>query len=183
MTVIAGAISTDGRVFIGGDGVSVDNGDCIRRTVNPKVVEVGDFLIGSTGTLRVCQTIKSIFQPPKHKQDVDVEQYMIGEFVDGLRRLMQEAGGEYEDKSEGQRMMNGRCLVGYQGRLFEIDSGYGVLMPALPYHAIGCASQIALGAMYALRRSKPEAKVRAALEAAAEFDSNIRPPFTIKSIG
>lgn len=180
MTIIAGAISEDGTVFIGGDGASVQNGDCIRMAAEPKVYQVADFLLGLTGTVRVCQIAGYLFKPPKHNGE-DVESYMVRKFAPALKKAMGKEGGEIDDKDEGD-VMDGRCLVGYRGRLFEIDSGYGVFMPVLPYHAIGCADQIGLGAMYAARRVSPEQKVRIALEAAAEFDANIRGPFTIKSI-
>jgi ATP-dependent protease HslVU (ClpYQ) peptidase subunit len=180
MTVIASAISKSGRIFMGGDGVATQD-DSVRVGVNPKVFQRGAFLIGSTGTVRVCQIIEHVFNPPRHESGVSVESYMVGKFVKALRKAMQDHGGEVESNGNG-KIMNGRCLVGYRGRLFEIDSAYGVFMPSLPYHAVGCAEQVALGAMYALKNANPEETIKAALEASAEFDCNIRPPFTIKSI-
>lgn len=180
MTIIAAAISEDGTIYMGGDAASVDDVDAIRISSSPKVFQVGEFLIGSTGTKRVTQIAGYVFKPPKHNGE-DVESYIVTKFVPALRKVMDKQGGEIDDDEHG-KIMNGGCLIGYRGRLFGIDSAYGVLMPALPYHAVGCGDQIGLGAMYAARQATPEEKVKIALEAAAEFDANIRGPFTIKSI-
>jgi len=94
---------------------------------------------------------------------------------------MKAGGGETEDDDEGE-CMDGRLLVAYGGSLFEVDSRYGILDVSLPYHAIGCAARVALGAMHARRGSHAKSVVEAGLEAAAAFDINIRPPFTVESI-
>jgi ATP-dependent protease HslVU (ClpYQ) peptidase subunit len=181
MTCIAGAIDKDSTVWIGADSVSLQNQDCVRRDSRSKVFTVGSFLVGCTGTHRVCQIVEYLFQPPRLETN-DYSAYMVRQFVTGLRAAMKEHGGEYKD-SNGTDVMDGRCLVGFAGQLFEIDIGYGVFNPRDGYHAIGCAAQEAMSAMFTSRSLSEgvsaEEMVRCGLEAAAEFDSNIRPPFVI----
>jgi ATP-dependent protease HslVU (ClpYQ) peptidase subunit len=166
---------------MGGDAAFTQEDGSLRLGATPKVFEAGDFLIGVSGSKRVCQIVCYELKLPKHDPRLDVEKYMVVKFARALRKAMQDGGCEVDDENEG-KTINGMCLVGYQGRLFQVDSAYGVAMSLPPYAAIGCADQIALGAMHALRTTTPEKMVRAALEASAEFDVNIRPPFTIKSI-
>lgn len=177
MTVIAGAIDRDGTVFIGADKLCGALGGVLALT-SSKVRHNGDYLIGGAGSARTVQIAHYIFKPPKPKGDVFV--FMVTKFAASLRACMKKHGGEtWEEEVE---LMDGRLLVGYGGRLFEIDRRYAVHESAVPYHAIGCASQAARSAMHARRGSRAKSMVEAGLDAAAAFDINIRPPFTIESI-
>lgn len=175
MTCIAG-IAKDGNVWIGGDGATLEGDSCIRMDTRSKVFRVGEFLIGSTGTHRLCQSVEYLFEPPAITEDIHA--YMVKGFVGELRKVVK---AELVESEVAGELMVGRLLVGARGRLFEVDGGYGVFSPALPYHAIGCASQAAVSAMFK-REGTPEEVLTIALEAAAEFDAYIRPPFTIASL-
>lgn len=179
MTCIAGAIK-DGEVWIGGDTVSISRNDQVRMGARSKVFIVGEFLIGSSGTVRTQQIAQYLFDPPK--PDGDLVAYMVKSFAVTLRATMKENGGEeiVNDNLE----MDARLLVGVRGRVFTVDSGYGVFEAVANYAAVGCADQEALAAMFTANRIldehvSGEAIVKHGLLAAAEFDSNIRPPFTI----
>jgi ATP-dependent protease HslVU (ClpYQ) peptidase subunit len=108
----------------------------------------------------------------------------VGAFANGLRAAMKEYGGEISNNNATE--MDGRFLVGVHGQLFEIDSGYGVFSPRLSFLAIGCAAQEAMAGMFTawsiLEGVSGEEIVSRGLQAAAEFDINIRPPFTILSL-
>lgn len=182
MTCITGMIDPNGTVYMGGDAVSIQGESCVRLDKRSKVSRVGDVLIGSSGSHRVCQILEYIFQPPPMSGDPVA--YMVKEFVPELRDCMKREGGEYDEKNA--RLMDGRCLVGFCGQLFEIDSGYGVFTPRPPYHAIGCAAQEALAGMFTAHEAVEAVPAREVvlwgLRAAAEFDAIIRPPFSVLSI-
>lgn len=178
MTVIAGAIDKDGTVYIGADKVGSD-GDVVRALRTPKVRHNGPFLMGVCGSMRVVQIAHYLFKPPKPRGELFA--FMVTKFAAALRAAMKKEGGETKDEDE-QEVMNGGLLVGYRGRLFEIDSSYAVIEVDDSFHAIGCAEQEARSAMRARRRSGARQMVKAGLDAAAAYDANIRPPFTIDSI-
>lgn len=180
MTCIAGAIR-HGEVCIGGDAVSLKGSQAARVGTEGKVFRVGEFLIGSAGTVRAHQLIRYLFNPPPIENEVI--SYMVQRFIPVLRELMKENGEECDSK-DGKREMDARFLIGVRGRLFEIDPGYGVFECKAPYAAIGCADQEALAAMYVANRLldqyvSAQAIVENGLLAAAEFDTSIRPPFTM----
>jgi ATP-dependent protease HslVU (ClpYQ) peptidase subunit len=180
MTCIAGAIK-DGEVWIGGDAVSISREACVRVGVKSKVFTLGEFLIGSSGTVRTGQIAQFLFDVPK--VDGDLTAYLVKSFAPALRAAMKENGGEIKVQS-GADEMDGRLLIGVRGRLFTIDSGYGVFESRANYAAVGCADQEALAAMFTVNSllagdATGEQIVKHGLLAAAEFDSNIRPPFTI----
>lgn len=179
MTCIAGAIK-NGEVWMGGDAVSVQGTYGARVGAWPKVFRVGEFLVGSSGTLRVRQAVEFLFEPPLI--DGDLYAYMVRRFVPPLQLAVKEAGGELKDPSRAGEI-DGDYLIGVRGRLFRVDCGYGILELAAPYAAIGCADQEATSAMFTASALVPDISghdlIERALLAAAEFDLAIRPPFTI----
>jgi ATP-dependent protease HslVU (ClpYQ) peptidase subunit len=183
MTVIAAAIDEDGTVWMGADGVLLEGDDCVRRDKHPKVFLLDDFLIGGSGGRRAIQLMRYMFTPPPVEGQVD--EYMVKRFAAELRTVMKDNGGECDSEEDGgdtKTLMDAGFLVAVDGELFEVDSAYSVTCPQFPFHAIGCAKQEALAAMLtATQLGVRSAKkiVELGLMAAAEFDVNIRPPFSI----
>lgn len=180
MTCIAGAIKGN-EVWIGGDAVSVQDYSSARVSTQAKVFQVGEFLIGSCGTLRVQQIIRYLFTPPVIEADLIT--YMVKDFVPALKKVIRENEGEIT-APDGTKVIDGRYLIGLRGRLFEIDSSYAVFEAKANYAAVGCADQEALAAMFTATSLlggdiTPQKIVERGLLAAVEFDTSIRPPFTI----
>jgi ATP-dependent protease HslVU (ClpYQ) peptidase subunit len=180
MTCIAGAIKGT-EVWIGADAVTVQGSSAARVSTQAKVFQVGEFLIGSAGTLRIQQIIRYMFTPPVI--ETDLVTYMVKEFVPSLRTIIQSNGGEFKDPN-GNSILDGAYLIGVRGRLFEVDSSYAVFEAKANYAAIGCADQEALSAMFTATSLMagditPKQIVERGLLAAVEFDTSIRQPFTI----
>lgn len=179
MTCIAGAIKGT-EVWIGADAV-VSQGSAARMTAQAKVFQLGEFLIGTSGSLRILQIIRYLFVPPPI--DGDLLAYMVKAFVPALRATIKEHEGEVTDPN-GDKLLNGTYLIGVRGRLFEVDCTYAVIEAKAKYASIGCADQEALAAMFTATSLLggdigPEKIVERGLLAAVEFDTSIRPPFTI----
>lgn len=165
---------------MGADAVA-SQGGAVRMVAQAKVFQVGEFLIGTSGSLRVLQIIRYMFAPPTVEGDLTA--YMVKLFVPALRTTIKENEGEVTDPN-GDKLLNGKYLIGVRGRLFEVDSCYAVLEVKAPYAAIGCADQEALAAMFTATSLMagditPNKLVERGLLAAVEFDTSIRPPFTI----
>jgi ATP-dependent protease HslVU (ClpYQ) peptidase subunit len=182
VTCIAGAV-INGELCIGGDAVSIQGDSNVRISAEGKVFRLGEFLIGSSGTMHMRQVMTYLYEPPAIKGDLTA--YMVRHFIPRLRGMMKEHGCE-EQTSNGTTEMEGQYLIGVRGRLFSIDGGYGLFQPRLPYAAIGCAAQEALAAMFTayslLKDPLAEDIVNRGLLAAAEFDTSVRPPFTVTTI-
>jgi ATP-dependent protease HslVU (ClpYQ) peptidase subunit len=182
MTCIAGAV-INGEICIGGDGVSVHNSSAARVGTLAKVFWVKEFLIGSSGSVRCGQIARYLFDPPSIEDDLTA--YMIQKFIPVLRQAMKDHGGECTTQS-GDTQMDARLLVGVRGKLYDIDTAYSVFESCVPYAAIGCADQEALAAMYTayslLESPLAEDIVNRGLLAAAEFDTSVRPPFTVLTL-
>ena len=174
MTCIVG-IQENGHVYIGGDSAGIA-GLSISIRSDEKVFQNGPFIMGFTSSFRMGQLLRYKFDPPKqtvHQTDME---YMVTDFVDGLRRCFSNNGFGDKDATVG-----GTFLVGYKGVLYTIQSDYQVGVPSDPYDAVGCGADLALGSLYstAKMKLKPEDRVVMALEAASTFSAGVAPPFLL----
>lgn len=174
MTCIVG-IKTPKGLYIGGDS-AVSSGNLVQILEDPKVWQRGQFIIGFAGSLRVGQIVKYKMKiPPINKREPT--QYMVTGFVDAMRKVLKKAGASREDNKEEEQ--DNQFLIGFKGRLFEIDEAYGVCEVGDEYVAIGSGTEYALGSLHTSKGQPPEKRIKAALEAAAYFCDGVRPPFYV----
>ena len=177
MTCIVG-IKGEKRLFIGGDS-AVSSANLVQTIADPKVWKKGQFIIGFAASLRVGQLVKyNLKIPPFNGKDPT--EYMVTSFVNSMRKTLKNAGAAREHEKEEEQ--ENQFLVGYKGRLFEIDEAYGVCEVGDEYVAIGSGTEYALGSLFTTRNQDPQKRIKAALEAAAYFSEGVRPPFHMVSI-
>ncbi|PWJ93555.1 hypothetical protein C8D77_101234 [Mesorhizobium loti] len=176
MTCIVGVIDA-GKVYIGGDSAGVA-GYSLTVRADRKVFSNGDFIMGFTSSFRMGQLLAQSFTPPKRHPDTDVYKFMVTDFINAVRDCLK-TGGYAEKHHEAEK--GGTFLVGYQGRLFLIDSDYQVGEALDGFDACGCGAEIALGALFATPAAKPNDRLTLALEAAERLSAGVRAPFHIVS--
>lgn len=191
MTCIVG-LEHEGRVYIGGDSqgsagwsktVRADSKVFLRD-----VPHIGPAAFGFTSSFRMGQIIRYAFDPPAPKGDTepaDIDAYLVAEFIPALRKAFEEHG--YQRVKDGEATA-GTFLLGIAGRLYQVESDYQVGRSALPYDAVGCGSDIALGAMYVAHQAceaaqgnegAAEAIVSRALYAAEAHSAGVGGPFEV----
>ncbi len=177
MTAIAG-VEHDGLVVIGGDSAGVA-GWRLQVRADEKVFRKGQMIFGFCGSFRLGQLLRHALTLPRRHQDDDVDQWLVVDFIDSVRQVLKDKGNAQKEKE--QESADGSFLLGYEGRLYLVDSDYQVGRTVHGFAAVGCGDEIALGALHATAHTTmtPQQRVRAALEAAAEFSAGVRPPFTI----
>lgn len=180
MTCIVGLIH-EGTTWIGGDSAGVaTNVTYVGKT--KKVFRQGSYVIGFAGSYDIAQTIRGLDLPePKGSQVVsqqDISHFMEVEFSAYLK---DNVFANSEDAS---------LLVGIEGQLFEVDDKFGVFEPAMPFNAIGGASDFALGALLMAHITHgpdfthPILRVQDALLVAHRIaPGTCQPPFTIMHDG
>lgn len=176
MTCIV-AVAHKGKVYIAGDSAGVA-GLSLTVRADEKVFRTGDFLFGFCGSFRMGNLLRYKFVPPK-QGDADDITYMNTAFVDAVRQCLKD-GGFARKKDEAEH--GGNFLVGYHGQIYNIESDYQVGLPALPFDAIGCGFDLALGAMYVTPTMEPRKRILKALKASEQFSAGVRAPFIIKSV-
>jgi ATP-dependent protease HslVU (ClpYQ) peptidase subunit len=178
VTCIVG-LAEQGKVWIGGDSAGIDGWN-LQVRADPKVIRNGDFIFGFTSSFRMGQLLAHKFIPPRRHPGKDVFAFMVSDFIDAVRECFKTAG--YARKDSEQETA-GTFLVGYQGRLFTVDSDYQVAEDAIGFSACGCGAQVALGAMYASQSASLDAKDRVtnALKASERFCAGVRGPFVVEA--
>lgn len=121
-------------------------GDC--STVG-KICINGDFLIGTSGTLRGANIIQHTFTAPKIGKIKNIDKFMVNKFVPQLRNTFVTAGYDMKDGNEIASHDN-EFLVAIQGTIYMIDEVYGIERQANTIYASGSGSHLALGAAHAL---------------------------------
>lgn len=172
MTCIVGLVH-DGDVYIGGDSAGVA-GLSISIRADEKVFGNGPFIMGFTTSFRMGQLLRYKLSPPAQTVHQGDMEYMVTSFIDSCRQCFANNGFGDKDASIG-----GNFLVGYKGKLYNIEGDYQVGVPKANYDAVGCGADLALGAMYATEGLSPEERINAALAAASTFSAGVAPPFTI----
>jgi hypothetical protein len=172
MTCIVGLVH-GGDVYIGGDSAGVA-GLSITIRSDEKVFGNGPFVFGFTTSFRMGQLLRYKLAPPAQTVHQNDMEYMVTSFIDACRQCFSQNGFGDKDATIG-----GNFLVGYHGKLYNIESDYQVGIPKLPFDAVGCGSELALGAMFATEGMPPEDRVNAALAAASTFSAGVAPPFII----
>ena len=159
---------------------SDDKTGWILSRKDPKVFKVGQYGIAFTDSFRMGQILQYNWTPPKYtatKTNSGLDKFMRTKFIDSVKDAFR-AGG-YGSQVSGQEDEGGIFIVGVCGRLFTIDEDFHVGENVVNYMAEGSGGQIALGALYATKNQKnPRLRLKAALEAASEFNMSVSAPYT-----
>jgi hypothetical protein len=180
MTCIV-AIAQNGTVYMGSDHAASDDktGWIISRK-EPKCFKAGQYGIAFTDSFRMGQILQYSWAPPKYtptKTNSGLDKFMRTKFVDSIKAAFKDGG--YGSIGGADEDTGGIFIVGICGRLFTIDEDFHVGENVVNYMAEGSGGQIALGALHATKNQKnPRLRLKAALEAATEFNMSVAAPYT-----
>ena len=174
MTAVAGVVH-EGRVWIGGDSGGVSNWDLTNRR-DPKVFTNGPFVMGFTSSFRMGQLLQYALTAPQHPDDLDTFAYLCTLFIDAVRACLKTGGYA---KTDNAVESGGNFLVGYRGRLFEVDSDFHVGESTDGYLAVGSGTAILHGALFATPELPPRDRLLRSLAAAEHHNIGVRGPFVI----
>jgi ATP-dependent protease HslVU (ClpYQ) peptidase subunit len=186
MTCIVG-IEQEGVVYLGADSAAGGNGTVeVRRDrkVFRKRTDHEEFIMGFTSSWRMGHLLQWALKPPEWNpaSGENLHEYMCTSFADTLRKTFSDGGYSWK---KDEHEMGGSFLVGYWGRLFEVDTEYGVGEFEKGYTAIGSGHQYALGSLHTTERistMEPGRRIGDALLAASEFSEVVRPPFHVEAL-
>lgn len=173
MSCIVGIVE-NGKMYFGADSAGVDSSFNLRVRKDEKVFINSGFIMGFTSSFRMGQLLRYSFTPPQIKENQDVYSYMATDFVDAVRDLFKRGGYLVSEKGEEQ---GGSFLVGYKGRLFNIQDDFQVAECVENYDAVGCGEGYALGSLYSTQKLEPKERLKTALECAENFSAGVRAPF------
>jgi ATP-dependent protease HslVU (ClpYQ) peptidase subunit len=180
MTVIVGVEDENG-VTIGADSLASRSGFGHRREDGKLfTIDDGSMIIGTAGSCRLKDIIRYHLNRPSHPDELSDMEYLVCQFISELRDELNDEGNmsEYDNVEHAE----GKFLIGYQGKLFEVHSDFQVSRLQDSHTAIGSGFKVAHGALYANDYDDVGRKnrVQEALEASAYYTNSVGKPFIIK---
>jgi ATP-dependent protease HslVU (ClpYQ) peptidase subunit len=182
MTCIVG-IEKHGTVWLGGDSAGTDSSLGQRIIEDPKVFIVGNELaFGICGSPKVMDAIRFNIEFPKNKRNKNDREFFSKEIVPTLKEGLKKHGCVIQHPKHGE-LFEGALLVGYQGKLYNIEANFQVITTAYRFNAVGSGQDIAIGSLHATENvDSPHKRILMALEASAINNAGVRPPFNIVSV-
>lgn len=178
MTCIVG-IEDKGVVYIGGDSAGVAGLNITVRS-DEKVFINGPLVMGFTTSFRMGQILRYALRVPDHDPRLDDMEWLVVDLIDAVRSCFSSKG--YLTK-KGEVESGGVFLLGYKGKLYQVESDFQVGRSIAGYDAVGCGSQYANGTLHYLMKNKPdmppEEKVKHALDAASYHSAGVIEPYVV----
>ncbi len=177
MTCIVGLVE-DGITYIAGDSAG-SNSYVMRPRADRKVFRKGSFLFGCAGSFRMAQLLKYNLDIPVRNGATPPDRYIHTAFLDAIRVTMWQGG--HSQQVLGEELIAGAVIFSYQGGLYSLEPDYQIAELSVPFMAIGCGAQVALGSLHSTDGMKPTERVRMALEASEQYTQGVRRPFILLS--
>lgn len=181
MTCIVGFIDEEKTIHMAGDRMSMAGYDRNIRA-SPKIFIVRNtdqepIVIGVTGYVRLNQLLQYKLKIPGCPANMGMEEYMVVHVAEAVRACLKDAA--FVKVENSQECHEGRALVGYKGRLFELQGYYQMCEDMRSYAAIGSGADFACGALHALQGASGSVRDRLfrAMDAATEFNAGVHPPY------
>jgi ATP-dependent protease HslVU (ClpYQ) peptidase subunit len=177
MTTLVGIQGPD-FVVMAADSQITDNEQRIISTQTPKIVSVGDYLIGITGDSRPGDILAFNWKPPTYK-NYDPVEWMGKRILPSIQLAFKENGYEMDKEA------NFAYLIAFDGILFSIGSDLSFNASERGLFAAGSGGAFALGYLYSLKpnsyNSMLMSKVVAekAVKIASVLDVNTCPPIQL----
>jgi ATP-dependent protease HslVU (ClpYQ) peptidase subunit len=180
MTCIVG-IEQGNTVFIGGDSAATSSDLKQRVIADRKVFVIGEFAFGVCGLPKVMDALRFNIKFPQQAKGTDDREYIASEFIPTFKAGLQSEGCVLIHKDHGE-YFQGAILVGYRGKLYNVESNFQVITSAYGFDSVGSGSDIAMGSLHATKSLRPKKRILQALEASAINNAGVRPPFAIVSV-
>jgi ATP-dependent protease HslVU (ClpYQ) peptidase subunit len=165
---------------MGGDSAAVSGWD-IKATASPKVFINGDMLIGYTSSFRMGQLLQYKLNIPEYIEDMDDTDYLVSKFIPAVKECLKDGGYM---KIENNQDSGGVFLVGFHGKVYQVDEDYQVLRCSDGFTAVGCGGSFAVGALsviLATTEDSPEKAILYALRVAGRFSAGVCAPYYVIS--
>lgn len=181
MTCIVG-IEHNGKVYIGGDSQGTNGylNKVIRS--DEKVFIKDEFIFGFAGSYRMGQILRYCLTIPEQTKKQDDYEFLCSDFITAVTKAFKD-GGFLETKDGVNK--GGFFLLGYRGKLYNVQSDFQVARSYDPYDAIGCGQDFAMGSIYQSilqETDSPENIITMALDASCHFSAGVGSPYTVLTL-
>jgi len=182
MTCIV-AVKKGNSIWLGGDRAAT-GGDLSRTIIkDPKVFIRGEVGFGVCGSPKVMDALAHGIELPIQKGGSD-RAFLVGTLIPALREglvRLDAAGQDNNPFSGGSGVtFKGEVLLAYRAEIYRMQGNFQLVATSKDYDATGSGEPYALGSLAETwRMDSPRKRVIAALEAAAEANAGVAPPFDV----
>jgi len=171
MTCIV-AISYKNKVYMAGERGHSDSHTLVSST-QPKIFDIGSYLIGYAGNSGIGQTVVHNFHFPAIKL-TNIYKHMTTVFIPQLRSFIKDNDIKIPENDDD----NASFIVGVKGRVYEIDLSD---FQCIEYNevSIGSGSSYAYGSLYSTKDYEPQDRIRQGIEAAILYSPSCQYPIDI----
>ncbi len=177
MTCIV-AVEHEGKVYMGGDSMGTNGWDAHViefKKVFHKPSLSGKFLFGYTTSFRMGQLLQFELSIPQQEEESDMN-YMVTKFVPAVQKLFKDKGFS---KVENNQEEGGSFLVGYKGKVYQVENDFQVMRHRNGLYAVGCGRDYALGSLATSQGGIME-RILTALVVAGEFSIGVCGPYYVE---
>jgi len=176
MTCIVGIADGKGGIHIGGDSFGSD-GHAGVILAEPKIFQIGEFIIGYCGSFRMGQILQYQFEPPSREEGQTDMSYLITSFIDHFRYTLEQT--RFFTKEEPLEEKMGPCVLGYRGEVYVLQDDLAILHVVDDFVSVGSGGEVANAVLYATREIEldPASRLVLALDTAAYQLTSVRGPF------
>lgn len=166
------AIKDKNNMYIAADKMLSDNSikDICRI---PKIFQPNSsILIGTAGSLRFGQVLEHFIDYNINKYNDELESLILH-----IIPTMQTVLERYKvDKEE-----YGEFIICINNRIFEVDSGFGIIEPNRNYTTMGSGGEVAKGSLYTTENTLHtiEERIKIAIEASSYFIKSVSKEYDI----
>lgn len=172
MTCIV-AVRSNNNMYLGADSAVAQGLGNKNKLVNPKVFRKQDMLIGCAGSLRVAQLIQHSLSIPTHSKGLSDFEYCAKTLVVEMQSCLEQNGIQGLDGD-----MQSAFIFCYKNHIYQTNTAdFSMVEYPADYAAIGSGGRYANGSLHTTIGLDPKIRVRNALQAAAEHDHFVSPPF------
>lgn len=172
------AIQLKDRAVIAADSQITEDNLRTISTATPKIIAIGNYLLGITGDSRPGDILTYNWRPPNYK-GADPIQWMGKKILPSILTAFKENGYDpYEATKEKDSGFD--YIVSFNGNVFHIATDLSFIQSDLGLYGLGSGGAFGLGYLSGLSTStlsrQPERHAQRAVEIASVLDVNTHPP-------
>jgi len=176
MTCIIG-LEHKGKAYIGADSLGSDGW---RKATydTPKLFKKYGMVFGYTTSYRFGQIIQHHMREIITKNNTSYD-YLVAHIVPEIRRCLKEHGAA---KIKDSVDFGGNCIIGLAGKIYELQNDFSIIKPTNGISCVGSGEQVAMGAVLALDKMRPEARIKKALSITSDSIASVGGTFTVMGV-
>lgn len=179
MTCIV-AIRDAGKIYMGADSLGSNGYSKVIRQ-DKKVFIKNNMIFGFTSSFRMGQILEYSFNIPEQNKKQKDFNYLVDTFIPAL---IETYSSKLYLKKSSEQASGGVFLLGFNKKLYKIESDFQVGMSVDAYDSCGCGEYYAIGSLHTTKNFNltPKERIKLAINAASAYSTGVGGPTNILTL-